>query len=107
MSDYPASVTYPALVAMLDHAGFRPRPVRSLPGFAAWGAPDLHTAWCPACGTDGALVVEPWASTDPHAVLWCTNEGRCPSHAGAHTEAAVHSALCPHIEPITKKGPTR
>lgn len=93
MTGYPASVTYRALVAMLDRAGFRPEPARSLPGYPAWPAPKQHTAACPVCLTDSALVVEPWGHGDTRAVLYCTNAGRCTAHAAARTERDVHLAL--------------
>jgi hypothetical protein len=93
VTGYPASVTYPRLVAVLDRAGFRPHPARPLAGFPAWRAPVQHTAACPACLTDSALVVEPWGHGDTRAVLYCTNADRCPAHEGARTEREVHLAL--------------
>ena len=97
MNGYPASSTYPHLVAVLDHAGFRPQPARSLSGFPAWEAPVQHTAYCPACQTDGGLVVEPFGKGDPRSVLFCTNADRCPSHTGVTRERDVHLALLPAI----------
>lgn len=97
MTGYPASMTYAALVAALDRAGFRPARVRPVSGFPAWGAPERHTAACPACRTEAALVVEPWGREDSRAVLYCTNADRCPSHDGARTERDVHLALLPAV----------
>ena len=93
MTGYPASITYTALVGSLDRAGFRPVRARALSGFPAWGAPEQHTAACPVCLTDSALVVEPWGHGDARAVLYCTNADRCAAHAAAQTERDVHLAL--------------
>ena len=93
MTGYPASITYTALVASLDRAGFRPVRAGAMTGFPAWGAPEQHTAACPVCLTDSALVVEPWGHGDTRAVLYCTNAERCPSHDGSRTERDVHLAL--------------
>jgi hypothetical protein len=93
MTGYPAPMTYSALVSALDRGGFRPAPARTLSGFPGWGAPEQHTAACPACLTESALVVEPWGHGDTRAVLYCTNADRCPAHAGARTERDVHLAL--------------
>ena len=93
MTGYPASIDYLALVRLLDLAGFRPAPARVLPGFPAWRAPEQHTAACPVCLTDSALVVEPWGHGDARAVLYCTNADRCAAHAAARTERDVHLAL--------------
>ena len=90
---YPYSLSYLKLVAALDRAGLRSEPARALPGFPGWGAPDQHSAYCPACQTDGALVVEPFGKTDSRAVVYCTNAQRCPSHEGASRERDVHLAL--------------
>ena len=97
MSQYPVSLPHDQLVALLDRAGFRPQSARSLPGLRAWGAPVQHTAYCPACQTDGGLVVEPFGKSDPRSVLFCTNSDRCPSHTGATRERDVHLALLPAI----------
>lgn len=93
MNGYPAALSYSALVSVLDRAGYRPSPARALPDFPAWGAPEQHTAACPACLTESALVVEPWGHGDTRAVLYCTNAERCPSHDGSRTERDVHLAL--------------
>ena len=58
MTQYPASLSHDRLVALLDRAGFRPEPARALSGFPAWGAPVQHTAYCPACHTEGARIVD-------------------------------------------------
>ena len=94
---YPAEITYSELVRRLAAAGFRPDPAKPLPGHAAWKAPEQVTAWCPCCRTD-SLVVEPWSSTDPRAVVFCVNERGCSAHQGARTEQDVHEALLPHVE---------
>ena len=99
---YPASVNWDRLVALLDTAGLRPQPARTLHGFPAWGAPAQSTAYCPACGVDGALVVEPWGNSDERAVLWCTNTDRCPSHLDARVERDVHVALLDALNSIVR-----
>ncbi len=93
MTSYPSATSYWHLVAELDRAGFRPEAARVLPGFPGWGAPEQHTAYCPACHTDGALVLEPFGRTDSRAVVYCTNAARCSSHKGATRERDVHLAL--------------
>lgn len=90
MTGYPASVAYSRLIAILDRCGFRPEPARSVEG---WPAPEHHTAACPVCLTDSALVVEPWGHGDTRAVLYCTNADRCAAHTAARTERDVHLAL--------------
>ena len=90
MNGYPASVSHARLVALLDRCGFRPEAARSVQG---WPAPEQHTAACPMCLTDSALVVEPWGHGDTRAVLYCTNAERCPSHTAGRTERDVHLAL--------------
>ena len=102
MTQYPASLSHDRLVALLDRAGFRPEPSRALVGFPAWGAPGQHTAYCPACHTEGALVVESFGTTDPRAVVYCTNVHRCPSHSGATRERDVHMALLDALDSIVK-----
>ena len=100
MTDYPASTTCSHLVAILDDAGFRPQPAHSLPGFPAWGAPKQHTAYCPACCTEGSLIVEAFGKTDPRSVLYCTNAYRCSSHSGATRERDVHMTLLDALDAI-------
>ena len=93
MRGYPAAIAYAQLVSVLDRAGYRPAPARTLPDYPAWRAPDQHTAACPLCLTESALVVEPWGHGDTRAVLYCTNAERCASHAGGRTERDVHLVL--------------
>ena len=70
---------------------------------SAWTVPTMTYAWCPMCHTDGALVVEPYGKHDRRAVLFCTNEGRCPSWHGATTDTHIHNALWAYLEHLNEK----
>ena len=104
MTDYPAAVTYSALVSLLDRAGFRPKPARPEPGHSAWGAPTQHYAACPVCLTDGSLIVHPWSDEDPRAVLYCNNPDECAAFHGEASAESVHLALLAALQDAVSQG---
>ena len=100
------------VVSVLDRAGYRPEPMRSVPNHPEWGAPDIYMADCPLCSPgEKTMRLEEW---NGGTIAWCSAEGRCPSRAGAAREQWVHQYLWgalatrhPEIEDLEAAGRER